>query len=132
MNFYILINYRKIRSKDNTKDNFLKLAFKDVGTNGEKKYKSKIIVNDIKMDYSINLIPKSNNPKTVIPKTANPKTMIPKPMNTKAMNSTKNVKEISKQKPVKIIEKKDKDKQYNRNKSFDETTIEKKKICRCT
>ena len=127
MNFYILINYRKIRSKDNTKDNFLKLAFKDVGTNGEKKYKSKIIVNDIKMDYSINLIPKSNNPKTVIPKTANPKTMIPKPMNTKPMNSTKNVKEISKQKPVKIIEKKDKDKQYNRNKSFDNTAIEKKK-----
>ena len=61
MNFYILINFRKIKSKDTTKDNFLKIHLKDVGTNGEKKYKSKIIVNDIKMDFSMNLIPKTMN-----------------------------------------------------------------------
>ena len=61
INFYVLINYRKIRSKDKNKDNFLKIALKDVGTNGEKKYKSKIIVNDIKMDFSMNLIQKAMN-----------------------------------------------------------------------
>ena len=61
MNFYILINFRKIKSKDTTKDNFLKIPLKDVGINAEKKYKSKIIVNDIKMDFSMQLIPKILN-----------------------------------------------------------------------
>ena len=61
MNFYVLINYRKIRSKDKNKDNFLKIALSEVGTNGEKKFKSKIIVNDIKIDFSMNLIQKTMN-----------------------------------------------------------------------
>ena len=60
MNFYLLINSRKIRSKDNTRDNFLKIPLIDVGLNGEKKYRE-IIVNDIQMDFSINLIQKSMN-----------------------------------------------------------------------
>ena len=61
INFYVLINYRKVRSKDKNKDNFLKIPLKDIGTNGEKKYKSKIIVNDIKMDFSMNLVQKTMN-----------------------------------------------------------------------
>ena len=61
INFYILINSRKIKSKDQTKNNFFSIVLKDVGTNVEKKYKSKIIVNGIKMDFSIHLIPKANN-----------------------------------------------------------------------
>ena len=61
MNFYILINSRKVRNKDRMKNNYLKIALKDVGTKGEKKFTSKTIVNDIKMDFSIHLIPKIMN-----------------------------------------------------------------------
>ena len=60
LNVYILFNSRKILSKDKSKDNFLKIPFKDVGTDGEKKF-SAIIVNDIRMDFSINLIQKTMN-----------------------------------------------------------------------
>ena len=60
MNFYLLINFRKIKSKDNTKDNFIKIPLIDVGLNGEKKYRE-TIVNDIQMDFSINLIQKAMN-----------------------------------------------------------------------
>ena len=58
INFYILINSKKIKNKDETKNNFLTIVLKEVGKNVEKKYKSKLIVNGIKMDFSILLIPK--------------------------------------------------------------------------
>lgn len=61
MNFFILINSRKVRSQDRSKDNCLKIPLINVGTNGEKEYKSQIIVNDIEMDFSINLIQKAMN-----------------------------------------------------------------------
>ena len=60
MNFYLLLNFRKIKSKDKTKKNFLKVPLIDVGLNGEKKYRE-TIVNDIQMDFSINLIEKSTS-----------------------------------------------------------------------
>ena len=60
MHFYILINYRKVISNDKSKENFLKIPFKNIDANHEKKFSS-IIVNDIKMDFSINLIPKVMN-----------------------------------------------------------------------
>ena len=61
MNFFILLDNKKIMSNDPTKDNFLKIAFEDIEDNSEKFYKSKIIVNDIIMDFSINLIQKAMN-----------------------------------------------------------------------
>ena len=54
MNFYIMINYRKIRSKNKSKENFFKINLKEVGNICPKKYSS-IIVNDIKMEFSIQL-----------------------------------------------------------------------------
>jgi hypothetical protein len=105
MNFYVLINYRKIRSKDKNKDNYLKIALKDVGTNGEKKYKSKIIVNDIKMDFSMNLIQKAMN-------------------YTKNHNKSTDIKVAIKPRTVKL-EKKDKDKDKDKDKR--EKSFEKKK-----
>ena len=84
MNFYILINSRKVRSKEKIKDNFLRIPFKYVGTKGEKKYKSKIIFDDIKIDFSINLIQKALNYNRNYNKTPDmrmlirPKTGIPK------------------------------------------------------
>ena len=60
MNFFIMINYRKIRSKIKGKDNFLKILLKDIGIKNTKKY-STIIVNDIKMDFTINLSKKYLN-----------------------------------------------------------------------
>ena len=61
MNFYILINSRKVRSQERSKDSCLKIPLINVGTNGEKEYKSQIVVNDIEMDFSINLIQKAMN-----------------------------------------------------------------------
>ena len=61
MNIFILLNNQKILSNDRTKDNFLRIPFEDIEDNGEKFYKSKIIVNDIRMDFSINLIQKVMN-----------------------------------------------------------------------
>ena len=61
MNIFILINSLKIRSIDNKKVNYLIIPFKNIGTSGEKFYKSETIVNDIKMDFSINLIQKAMN-----------------------------------------------------------------------
>ena len=61
INFYILINSKKIESKDKNKNNFLTIVLKEVGANIEKKYKSKLIVNGIKMDFSIHLISKADN-----------------------------------------------------------------------
>ena len=58
-----MINYRKVRSKIKTKENFFKLELKDIGIVSPKKF-SKIIVNDIKLDFSIKLIkkpPSTNN-----------------------------------------------------------------------
>ena len=55
-----MINSKKVSCKDKTKNNFLKLAFKDVGTEGEKNYSARI-VSDIKLDFSIKLIPKELN-----------------------------------------------------------------------
>ena len=60
INFYLLINFRKIKSKDKTKDNFIKIPLHDIGLHGEKKYKE-TIVNDIQMEFSIKLIQKSMN-----------------------------------------------------------------------
>ena len=60
MNFYVMINYRKIRSRSKSKENYIKLPLKEVGTLSPKKY-SLIIVNDIKMDFSINLSKKKNS-----------------------------------------------------------------------
>ena len=54
MNFYIMINYRKIRSKNKSKENFFKIKLKEVGNICPKKYSS-LIVNDIKMEFSIQL-----------------------------------------------------------------------------
>ena len=55
-----MINSKKVTTKDKTKNNFLKLAFKDVGTDGEKNYSARI-VSDIRLDFSIKLIPKELN-----------------------------------------------------------------------
>ena len=55
-----MINSKKVTCKDKSKNNFLKLAFKDVGTDGEKNYSARI-VSDIKLDFSIKLIPKELN-----------------------------------------------------------------------
>ena len=65
-----MINYRKIRSKTKSKDNFLKILLKEVGITSPKKYSS-IIVNDIKLDFSINLSKKDLNIKPVINKINN-------------------------------------------------------------
>ena len=77
MNFFIMINYRKIRSKTKSKDNFLKILLKEVGITSPKKYSS-IIVNDIKLDFSINLSKKSLNIKPVINKINNNTLINPK------------------------------------------------------
>ena len=60
LNFFILINSQKVENKDKSKKNLIKLALKDVGTEEEKKY-SAIIVNNIKMDFSVKLIHKIMN-----------------------------------------------------------------------
>ena len=59
LNVFILINAKKVKSK-NGENNFLRIPFEEVGTDGPKQYSS-IIVNDIKMDFSINLVPKILN-----------------------------------------------------------------------
>ena len=59
LNVFILINSKKVKSK-NRENNFLRIPFEEVGTDGPKQYSSKI-VNDIKMDFSINLVPKILN-----------------------------------------------------------------------
>ena len=59
LNVFILINSKKVKSK-NGENNFLRIPFEEVGTEGPKQYSS-IIVNDIKMDFSINLVPKILN-----------------------------------------------------------------------
>ena len=58
MYFYIMINYRKIRSKNKSRENYFKLLLKEVGTLTHKKYSS-LIVNDIKIDFSIYLCKKT-------------------------------------------------------------------------
>ena len=65
MNFFIMINYRKIRSKIKSKENYLKVLLKEVGTTSPKKYSS-IIVNDMKLDFSINLNKKPLNIKPTV------------------------------------------------------------------
>ena len=72
-----MINYRKIRSKTKSKDNFLKILLKEVGITSPKKYSS-IIVNDIKLDFSINLSKKALNIKPVINKINNNTLINPK------------------------------------------------------
>ena len=75
MYFYIMINYRKIRCKNKSKENYLKVPLKEVGTISPKKYSS-IIVNDIKMDFSMFLSKKFLNLKPVINYAANNKTYL--------------------------------------------------------
>ena len=67
MYFYIMINYRKIRSKNKSRENYFKLLLKEVGTLTHKKYSS-IIVNDIKIDFTIYLSKKTlhQSPKKLI------------------------------------------------------------------
>ena len=59
LNVYILINSKKVKSKKG-ENNYLKIPFEEVGTDGPKQYSS-IVVNDIKIDFSINLVPKILN-----------------------------------------------------------------------
>ena len=58
MNIYVLINSRKIRNKVKSNLSYLKIALKDI--KNEKKISS-IIVNDIKIDFTISVISKSMN-----------------------------------------------------------------------
>ena len=51
---YVMINCRKVQSKTKLKENYLKIPLKEIITS-PKKYSSMIIVNDIKMDFSISL-----------------------------------------------------------------------------
>ena len=57
INIFILINFRKVKSKKKGINNFLKVLLEEVGTDSPKQYSS-IIVNDIKMDFSIKLYQK--------------------------------------------------------------------------
>ena len=57
INVFILINFRKVKSKKKGIKNFLKVLLEEVGTDSPKQYSS-IIVNDIKMDFSIKLYQK--------------------------------------------------------------------------
>ena len=57
VNVFILINFRKVKSKKKGIKNFLKVLLEEVGTDSPKQYSS-IIVNDIKMDFSIKLYQK--------------------------------------------------------------------------
>lgn len=59
LNAFILINAKKFKSKNGGNNN-LRIPFEEVGTDGPKQYSS-IIINDIKMDFSINLLPKIHN-----------------------------------------------------------------------
>lgn len=54
VNIFILINFRKVKSKKKGINNFLKVLLEEVGIDSPKQYSS-IIVNDIKMDFSIKL-----------------------------------------------------------------------------
>ena len=49
-----MINYKKINSKTKSNENFLKISLKDIGGISNKKYSS-IIVDEIKLDFSISL-----------------------------------------------------------------------------
>ena len=49
-----MINYKKINSKIKSNENFLKISLKDIGGISNKKYSS-IIVDEIKIDFSISL-----------------------------------------------------------------------------
>jgi len=57
VNIFILINFRKVKSKKKGINNFLKVLLEEVGIDSPKQYSS-IIVNDIKMDFSIKLYQK--------------------------------------------------------------------------
>ena len=57
INIFILINFRKVKSKKKGINNFLKVLLEEVGIDSPKQYSS-IIVNDIKMDFSIKLYQK--------------------------------------------------------------------------
>ena len=67
MNFYIMINYRKVRSRNKTKDNYFKINLKEVGKITSKKI-SALIVNDIKMDFTIQLCKTITHQKKIISK----------------------------------------------------------------
>ena len=62
-----------------------------MGTKGEKKYKSKIIVNDIKIDFSINLIQKALNYTKNLNKPPDMKMIRPKTVETKKDNNKTNI-----------------------------------------
>ena len=57
VNIFILINFRKVKSKKKGINNFLKVLLEEVGIDSPKQYSS-IIVNDIKMDFSVKLYQK--------------------------------------------------------------------------
>jgi len=66
LKIFALIDFRKVTSKIRTRGNFLKIDLKVLGTNAPKRFSS-IIVNDIKIDFSIHLIPKAMNNTNIAP-----------------------------------------------------------------
>ena len=63
---FALIDFRKVLSRNRSKSNFLKIDLKVLGTNAPKRFSS-IIINDIKIDFSVHLIPKTMNNNSIAP-----------------------------------------------------------------
>ena len=66
LKLFALIDFRKVASKNRSKGNFLKIDLKILATNTPKRFSS-IIVNDIKIDFSIHLLPKIMNNTNIAP-----------------------------------------------------------------
>ena len=66
LKIFALIDFRKVASKNRSRGNFLKIELKTLATNAPKRFSS-IIVNDIKIDFSVHLIPKTMNNTYIAP-----------------------------------------------------------------
>ena len=66
LKIFALIDFRKVASKNRSRGNFLKIELKTLATNAPKRFSS-IIVNDIKIDFSVHLIPKTMNNTNIAP-----------------------------------------------------------------
>ena len=66
LKLFALIDFRKVASKNRSRGNFLKIELKTLATNAPKRFSS-IIVNDIKIDFSVHLIPKTMNNTNIAP-----------------------------------------------------------------
>ena len=66
LKLFALIDFRKVASRSRSRGNFLKIDLKILATNTPKRFSS-IIVNDIKIDFSIHLIPKTMNNTNIAP-----------------------------------------------------------------